>query len=89
MKFSTIASLATIASAAVVDMAKRDSPLDVKLEMVGNTAVKAIITNTGDSDLKVFKTGTFLDDSAVEKVEVFQGGTSITPYNLLFIEPVY
>lgn len=74
MKFLPLVSLAVIASAVVVDITKRDSPLDVKLEMVGNTAVKAAITNTGDSDLKIFKTGTFLDNSAVEKVEVFQGG---------------
>ncbi|KAF2193005.1 neutral protease 2-like protein [Zopfia rhizophila CBS 207.26] len=77
MKFLSIAALATLASAVSVDLTKRETPLDVKLEMVGNTAVKASIKNTGTTDLKVFKTGTFLDDSAVEKVEVFRGDSQV------------
>ncbi|KAF2115652.1 neutral protease [Lophiotrema nucula] len=77
MKASIIATLTALATAAVVDLGKRDSPLDVKLEMVGNTAVKASITNTGAADLKVFKTGTFLDNSAVEKVQVFQDDSKV------------
>ncbi|KAI4869879.1 Deuterolysin metalloprotease family-domain-containing protein [Hypoxylon rubiginosum] len=79
MKFSAGISLfAAVASAISVDLAKRDTPLDVKLEMVGNTAVKASITNTGATDLKVFKTGTFLDEnSATEKVAIYQGGNKL------------
>ncbi|KAI2782786.1 metallo proteinase [Daldinia loculata] len=79
MKFTTGISLfAAAASALSVDLNKRDSPLDVKLEMVGNTAVKASITNTGASDLKVFKTGTFLDENAAtEKVAIYQGGNKV------------
>ncbi|KAI0179754.1 Deuterolysin metalloprotease family-domain-containing protein [Hypoxylon sp. FL1284] len=75
MKFTAGISLfAAVASALSVDLAKRDSPLDVKLEMVGNTAVKASIKNTGASALKVFKTGTFLDENAAtEKVVIYQG----------------
>lgn len=47
MKFTAGVSLfAALASAISVDLAKRDSPLDVQLEMVDNTAVKAKITNT-------------------------------------------
>ncbi|KAF6802242.1 neutral protease, partial [Colletotrichum musicola] len=48
MKFSIgISLLATLASAVSVDKAKRDtSPLDVKLEVVGNSGVKAVLTNT-------------------------------------------
>ncbi|KAL7619687.1 hypothetical protein AAE478_010229 [Parahypoxylon ruwenzoriense] len=78
MKFTAgITLLASLASAVSVDLTKRDSPLDVKLEMVGNTAVKASITNTGVTDLKIFKTGTFLDDSATEKVAIYQGGNKV------------
>ncbi|KAK6225844.1 deuterolysin metalloprotease [Colletotrichum tabaci] len=79
MKFSIgVSLLATLASAVNVDMAKRDtSPLDVKLEAVGNSGVKAVLTNTGDSDIKLFKTGTFLDSAPVEKVEVFAAGNKI------------
>ena len=74
MKVLTIAALASVASTLFIDLSKRDSPLDIKLEMAGNTAVKASITNIGPTDLKVLKTGSFLDGTAVEKVEVFQGG---------------
>lgn len=76
MKFQilSVAALASLASA-LID--KRDSPLDVSLEVVGNTNVKATIKNTGSEDLKLFKTGTFLDDSHVEKVEVFKAGEQV------------
>ncbi|TDZ67612.1 Neutral protease 2-like protein [Colletotrichum trifolii] len=68
---------AALASAVVVDLNKRDSPLDVKIEAVGNSGVKASITNTGASDLKVFKTGSILDTLAVEKAEVFAGSEQV------------
>ncbi|KAJ0353565.1 hypothetical protein COL154_001067 [Colletotrichum chrysophilum] len=79
MKFSLgVSLLATLASAVSVDMAKRDtSPLDVKLETVGNSGVKAVLTNIGDSALKLFKTGTILDTAPVEKVEVFASGNKV------------
>ena len=64
----SLATLATLASG----FSLNDSPLNVELEFTGNTAVKALIKNTGSEDLKLFKTGTFLDDSHVEKVEVFK-----------------
>ncbi|KAF2786217.1 metallo proteinase [Melanomma pulvis-pyrius CBS 109.77] len=77
MKVLSIATLVSLASAVSIDLAKRESPLDVKLEMTGNTAVKAFITNTGSTDLKVFKTGTFLKDTPVEKLKVFQGDAQV------------
>lgn len=64
----SLAALASLASAFSLE----DSPLNVELEFTGNTAVKALIKNNGSEDLKLFKTGTFLDDSHVEKVEVFK-----------------
>ncbi|KAI8270846.1 Neutral protease 2 [Colletotrichum sp. SAR11_239] len=78
MKFLTgLSCFAALASAVVVDLNKRDSPLDVKIETVGNSGVKASITNTGASDLKVFKTGSILDKLAVEKAEVFAGSEKV------------
>ncbi|KAH4074029.1 neutral protease [Parastagonospora nodorum] len=76
MKFQilSVAALASLASAVSDALDKRDSPLDVSLEVTDNTNVKATIKNTGTEDLKLFKTGTFLDDSHVEKVEVFRSG---------------
>lgn len=76
MKFLSIAALISLVNAVSIDLARRESPLDVQLEVTGNTAVKASITNTGSEDLKVLKTGSFLDKSPVEKVEVFQGSES-------------
>jgi deuterolysin len=63
MKFQalSVAALASLGSAVSLTLDKRDSPLDVSLELTGNTAVKATIKNSGSEDLKLFKTGTFLD----------------------------
>ncbi|KAF2244174.1 metallo proteinase [Trematosphaeria pertusa] len=77
MKFLALAALASLASSISIELSKRESPLDVKLEMTGNTELKASVTNTGSEDLKVLKTGSFLDETAVEKVEVFQGSSKV------------
>lgn len=88
MKFSAGLSLvlASIASSTAVNLNKRETPLDVKLEMVGNTEVKATVTNTGASPLKVFKTGTFLDSSPIEKVEIYSPGKS-SPSSITILRP--
>ena len=70
---------ASVASAVSVDLSKRDSPLDVKIQMVDNSIVEATITNTGTETLRLFKTGTILDTAAVEKTEVFSGCTAHFP----------
>ena len=71
---ASLAAITSLASAiAVSGLDKRESPFEVKLEKVGNTVVKATVTNTGASDVKVLKTGTFLDDAPVEKVQVLRG----------------
>ena len=75
--FVRIPPLASLAGAVSVNLARRDSPLEVKLEMVGNSAVKASITNNGEAELKLFKTGSILDSAPVEKVGVFQAGKSV------------
>ncbi|KAJ8110426.1 hypothetical protein ONZ43_g5872 [Nemania bipapillata] len=75
---AAVSALTTAASAATIGVNKPVSPLDVKIEMVGNTGVKASITNTGLEDLKVFKTGTFLDKRPTEKVKVTQGKSRVT-----------
>lgn len=73
--FSSLAALATLATAATI---KRDSPLDVKLESIGNTGLQATITNTGSDSLKIFKTGSILDKAPVEKIQVFKGGEPLS-----------
>lgn len=75
MKFFAGLCLATSALAVSIDrLEKRDSPLAINIESVGNSAVKATIVNTGSSPIKVFKTGTILDTKPIEKTQVFSGG---------------
>ncbi|KAL6791279.1 Deuterolysin metalloprotease family domain-containing protein [Trichoderma sp. SZMC 28013] len=71
MKFiSGLIALAALASAAP---GKAPTPLDIKLEGAGNAEIKAVITNTGKNNLKIFKTGTILDSAPVEKVTISSG----------------
>ncbi|KAG6008156.1 hypothetical protein E4U21_004913 [Claviceps maximensis] len=67
MKF--IVSVATLASLAAATP-QAETPLDVKLEMAGNSAVRAVITNNGKTNLKIFKTGTLLDTAAIQKAQI-------------------
>ncbi|KAI8634478.1 neutral protease [Xylariaceae sp. FL1651] len=72
VKFAAaVSALATVASAASVGVTKLAS-LEVNIEMVGNSSVKASITNTGIEDLKIFKTGSFLDKTPTEKVKILR-----------------
>lgn len=72
MKF--FAGLAALASLAAAAPSGAPSPLDVKLEKSGNSAIKAVVTNNGKQDLKVFKTGTIFDQVPTEKVKVVSSG---------------
>jgi len=74
MKFlQGLSVFASVASAVSVDLGKRESLLDVKIQMVDNSLVEATITHTGTQTLRLFKTGTILDSAAVEKTEIFSG----------------
>lgn len=84
MKFFVGFSLVLPILGARVNVQKRSSPLDVKIESIGNSAVKASITNTGSEDLKVLKTGSLLDRNAVEKAEIFCG-SKFTPLSVIYI----
>ncbi|KAG6270273.1 hypothetical protein E4U48_003903 [Claviceps purpurea] len=67
MKFAaSLVALFSLAAAAP----QAPTPLDVKLEMADNSAVKATITNNGKTDLKVFKTGTIFDEAAIQKAQI-------------------
>lgn len=75
MKF--FAGLAALASLAAAAPSGAPTPLDVQLEKAGNSLVKAIITNTGKNDLKVFKIGTIFDTAPTEKVKVKSAGQQL------------
>src|SRR5690242_17345293 len=48
MKFlASLSAIVSLASAASVDLAKRNTPLEVKLVQNGNSGVHAALTNTG------------------------------------------
>jgi len=57
-----------------VHLTMRASPLALKLESIGNTEVRATLTNRGATDLKLLTMGTFLDSNPVEKVSVHTAG---------------
>ncbi|ROT37072.1 neutral protease [Sodiomyces alkalinus F11] len=72
-----VTALVGLVTAASVDLSRRETPLEVKLDHAGNSVIHASLTNNGDEALKLFTTGTFLDDRAVEKVEVYSGNTKL------------
>ncbi|OAQ93950.1 metallo-endopeptidase [Purpureocillium lilacinum] len=75
MKFlAGLAALASVAAAAP----SAPTPLDVQLEMTGNSQVKATITNHGKNNLRIFKTGTILDKSAIQKVQITGEGKDVS-----------
>lgn len=77
--------LTTLALGARVNVQKRASPLEITIESVGNSGVKASLTNTGSEDLKLLKTGTILDSKAIEKAEIYSGSELLYPFIGFFI----
>ncbi|KAG9689955.1 neutral protease 2-like protein, partial [Aureobasidium melanogenum] len=68
---SQLLALAATANCAAVSLEARDTPLDVKLTSLGNSKVKAVVTNNGDASYNLFYKGTFLDTEApVDKFHV-------------------
>jgi deuterolysin len=80
----TVAALASYATAASVDVSKRNTPLSVKLVASGNSEVKVTITNNGDKTLNLLSKGTFLDEHLpVEKLSIYSTGGS--KFNFLVV----
>ncbi|KAK3314168.1 Deuterolysin metalloprotease family-domain-containing protein [Apodospora peruviana] len=78
MKFlSVLAIFGSMAAAVSIDLNQRATPLSVNIEVVDNSNVKATITNTGKTALKVLKPGSILDSTAVEKSVVFSDAGKI------------
>lgn len=65
-----IALLAALVSSKAIKLERSDPALNMKLFAKGNTLVKAVLTNTGASDVNLLNKGTFLDKAAVEKLTV-------------------
>ena len=73
MKFLAGLAMATLAAAAP-GFKRAPTPLEVQIERVGNSGIKAVVTNNGQKTLRLLKDGSFLDPAAVEHAHVFQGG---------------
>ncbi|SPJ85125.1 related to neutral proteinase [Fusarium torulosum] len=77
MKLLAGLALASMAVAAPLVDKRAPTPLNVELQMMGNSKVKAVITNNGRSNLKLLKVGTFLDTAPVERAQVFSAEKSV------------
>ncbi|EAS31870.3 metalloproteinase 8 [Coccidioides immitis RS] len=53
------------------------SELDVQLSAIGNTRIKAVITNKADRQLKLLKYNNFFDDGPIQKAGVFKDGQPV------------
>ncbi|KAF2822279.1 hypothetical protein CC86DRAFT_97909 [Ophiobolus disseminans] len=76
----SVAALASYATAASVDVFKRETPLKVELSAAGNSQVKVVVTNNGDKALNLLSKGTFLDEeNPIEKVTMYanKGNTKV------------
>lgn len=51
----------------------QSTPLEVTVESVGNSVLKASITNTGSETLRLLRAGSILDDRAIERAEIYSG----------------
>lgn len=69
-----LAGLAPLVATALSIRAE-DAPLSLNINQVGNTAIKATLTNTADQDLKLLRSGSILDENLIEKSFVFSDGT--------------
>ncbi|KAF4962730.1 hypothetical protein FSARC_9212 [Fusarium sarcochroum] len=74
MKLLAGLALASMAVAAPLVDKRAPTPLNVELQLEGNSKVKAVITNNGKNNLKLLKVGTFLDTAPVERAQVFSAG---------------
>lgn len=67
--------LAGVASVVAALSVRAEEPsLSLVIEQVGNTAVKAALTNTAGRDLKLLRSGSILDDNLIERSQVFAAG---------------
>lgn len=58
----------------IAPYSRRATGLAVELSVVGDTEVKAVVTNTGAETVSLLNYGSFLDPNPVQKVEVYQDG---------------
>ena len=78
--------VATAAFSSVVHsyaIEKRSSPLTVAVSSVGNGVVKVQMTNTGASDLSLYKYGTIMEQGPTQKLTVLKNGALVQHEGIL------
>lgn len=81
MKFASViaaaaALAAPAASAAIRDVEHRE--LDITLSQVGNSQVKAVVTNINPEPITLLNYNFFKDVSPIKKVTIFREGTPLS-----------
>ncbi|VUC35450.1 unnamed protein product [Clonostachys rosea] len=77
MKFLlNLLSLASLVATSPLEL-RSDPSVELKIEKVGETSIKATVTSHHGSNLKLLKLGGILDDNDVEKANVFSGDNEI------------
>ncbi|WEW60289.1 ammonium transporter [Emydomyces testavorans] len=79
--YSIVTALAALATPvfpfAVSRLPRTESGLDVQLTAMGNTRLKAVITNKGNQQLNLLKYNTFLDEAPIPKVGIYKDGQPV------------
>lgn len=73
------AGLAAPIVASALSIRTDEAPLSLEITQIGNSAIKATLTNTADRDFKLLRSGSILDDNLIEKSQVFSAGKWINP----------
>ena len=64
----------SLAASAAIELEKRGSPIAITLAEAGNAMVEVTMTNTGATDLSLYKYGTIMEAGPVQKVSVYKDG---------------
>lgn len=80
MKFASaiaaVTALAAPAASAAIGAEERRPELDINLSQIGNSLVKAVVTNTNPEPITVLNHNFFKDVAPIKKVAVFREGIS-------------
>lgn len=71
---SAVAALAGAVAAVPAPSLSNDKGLEVSLELVGHSDVKAIVKNSGSEQLRLLKTASIIGDAPSKKVQVTGAG---------------
>lgn len=80
--FAAFVAAACPVSPLAIDLVPRnETAITVRLSATGNTAINAVITNTGDDTISLLNLNSLLDPDPVQKVEIYKDGMNPVPSN--------